>query len=422
MKKKQKTGATPDIAKKKKKAERKSSIEDQYFRTIVEQSPDIILLVDSKGIITYQNKAVEKVLGYKRQERIGKSCLDHIHPEQLASVKRRFIKFFKDISAPVFRSEVRIRHKDGSWRIFDAICGALPQNHSVKSVIINLRDITERKAVEKKLQKSEENYRQLFENAPAGIYRIDLRNGKFSQANDVFCKYAGCSREEITSFSAYDILNEESKKLFLERIEKRAQGIEVPDKVEYGIINKNGRSLHALLHTKDIYDEEGHIIASDVVAHDITERKKAEEELKRFADNLEDANIALRVLMNHRDKDQKEFEEKLQVNINELVIPYLNKLRMGNLDDRHKNYVSVLEKNLKDVLSPFMKDIQSAHKNLTPQEIQIVDLIRHGKNTKEIANMLNASVNTIATHRSNIRKKLKLRYSKINLRSQVQRF
>jgi DNA-binding NarL/FixJ family response regulator len=147
--------------------------------------------------------------------------------------------------------------------------------------------------------------------------------------------------------------------------------------------------------------------------------KKAEEELKRFAENLEDANIALRVLMNHRNEDQKEFEEKLQVNINDLVIPYLKKLSKANLDDRNKNYLSVLESNLSDVLSPFMRDFRSSHKNLTPQEIQIVDLIKKGKDTKEIADMLNASISTIKTHRNNIRKKLNLISSKINLRSHI---
>jgi DNA-binding CsgD family transcriptional regulator len=81
--------------------------------------------------------------------------------------------------------------------------------------------------------------------------------------------------------------------------------------------------------------------------------------------------------------------------------------------------VSVLESNLSDVLSPFMRDFRSSHKNLTPQEIQIVDLILKGKNTKEIGDMLNASANTIATHRNNIRKKMNLRNSKINLRSHI---
>jgi DNA-binding CsgD family transcriptional regulator len=105
-----------------------------------------------------------------------------------------------------------------------------------------------------------------------------------------------------------------------------------------------------------------------------------------------------------------------------LVIPYLKKLSKGKLDDRNKIYVNVLEKNLEEVLSPFMKNIRSLHKNLTPKEIQIVDLIKQGKDTKEIADMLNASISTITTHRNNIRKKLNLLNSKINLRSHLLSF
>ena len=86
------------------------------------------------------------------------------------------------------------------------------------------RDITERKQVEEKLRESEANYRQLFDNSPAAIYQVDYKNGKFLKANDLFCEYLGCSQEEITSISPYDILTEESKKLFLERVEKIALG------------------------------------------------------------------------------------------------------------------------------------------------------------------------------------------------------
>jgi len=145
---------------------------EQLFRFLTEQSSDIILLVDRNGIITYENKAVEEVLGYKPQERIGGSSFDNLHPDELESVKRGFNKLFKDIHAPVFRSEARIRHKDGHWRMFEIIGSILPHNNVVESVIVNLRDITERKLVEEKLRESEASYRQLFDNSPAAIYRV----------------------------------------------------------------------------------------------------------------------------------------------------------------------------------------------------------------------------------------------------------
>ncbi|MDQ5986377.1 MAG: Sensor histidine kinase RcsC [Syntrophus sp. SKADARSKE-3] len=130
------------------------------------------------------------------------------------------------------------------------------------------------------LKESEANYRQLFDNSPAGIYRVDFKSGKFIKANDVFCRYLGCSREEITYLSPYDVLTEESKKLFLERLRKMALGEEVPETVEYRIIGKNGKQTCVSLHNKNIYDAEGRVIASDVVAHDITERKQMEDALR----------------------------------------------------------------------------------------------------------------------------------------------
>ncbi|MFA7177257.1 MAG: LuxR C-terminal-related transcriptional regulator, partial [Smithellaceae bacterium] len=150
---------------------------------------------------------------------------------------------------------------------------------------------------------------------------------------------------------------------------------------------------------------------------DVTDRKKAENELKRFAESLEEANIALRVLMHQRDEDQKDIEEKLQANVHDLILPCLKKLKGANLEDRYKNDLQTLEYNLREILSPFLKNILAAHADLTPREIQIMDLIKQGKKTGEIAAALNASLKTVETHRNHIRKKLNLVNAGVNLRS-----
>jgi len=88
-------------------------------------------------------------------------------------------------------------------------------------------------------------------------------------------------------------LTEESKKPFLERMEKISQVVKVPEIVEYEVFDKKGKRWCLNLHNKNIYDTEGNVVASDVVAHDITERKKAEEELQRTLDNLRKAHDAI---------------------------------------------------------------------------------------------------------------------------------
>jgi PAS domain S-box-containing protein len=135
------------------------------------------------------------------------------------------------------------------------------------------------------LRESEANYRQLFDNAPTAIYQIDFRTGKFLKANDVICEYFGFSQEEITSLSPYDLLTKESQKLFLERLNKMAVGDKVPEDPEYEFVDKNGKSRWLKLNSKNIYDSKG-LAGADVVAHEITERKQQEEELKQTLESL----------------------------------------------------------------------------------------------------------------------------------------
>ena len=157
---------------------------------------------------------------------------------------------------------------------------------------------------------------------------------------------------------------------------------------------------------------------------EIEERKQAEqsllqkeEELRLESLHLEEANTALKVLLKRGEQDKNELEEKVLSNIKELALPYLEKLKLGNLDDKQVAYVEILESNLNDIISPFLKKLSSQYLNLTPTEIQVANLIRDGKSTKEIAEILNISERAIEFHRNNIRDKLGLKKSKTNLRS-----
>jgi PAS domain S-box-containing protein len=205
--------------------------------------------------------------------------------------KKLFQVFNKvyDTGKPNDGLDWQIIRKDGTKRYVEASV-SLQKDSSDKPKGFRgiVRDVTERKRTEEALQKSEANYRQLFDNAPTAIYQIDFRTGKFLKANDIICKYFGCSQEEITSISPYDLLTKESQKLLLERLNKMAIGDKVPEDPEYEFVDKNGKSRWLKLNSKNIYDSEG-LAGADVVAHDITERKLAEVKLQQTLDSLNNA-------------------------------------------------------------------------------------------------------------------------------------
>jgi len=169
----------------------------------------------------------------------------------------------------------------------------------------------------------------------------------------------------------------------------------------------------------------GELVRANVrLKKEIEERKQAElsllqkeEELRLKSINLEEANTALKVLLKRGEQDKNELEDKVLSNIKELALPYVEKLRNTGLDDKQKTLLEILESNLNDIVSPFLKKLSSQYLNLTPTEIQVANLIREGKSTKEIAEVLTISERAIEFHRNNIRDKLGLKKSKANLRS-----
>jgi DNA-binding NarL/FixJ family response regulator len=146
-------------------------------------------------------------------------------------------------------------------------------------------------------------------------------------------------------------------------------------------------------------------------------RQEAERNLNMKSRSLEEVNTALRVLLEQREQDKNELEDKILFNVRKLILPYIDSLKQRQLDDDQRTYLDVLETNLKNIISPFAKKLTSIHDNFTPQEIKVADLIRDGKTVKEIASAFGVSESAINVHRQHIRNKLGLNNQKINLRS-----
>lgn len=150
-----------------------------------------------------------------------------------------------------------------------------------RRIVFLEKEVNETQKLHIALQESEENYRQLFENSPSLIYRIDYLTGNILKANEVFCKNMGCTQDNLNKFKIDELLTPESKNLFYKRLDKILKGEEVPTTVEYEITDRTGKNNWLLLSMKNIYNSDGKLIAADVVGHDITAIKTVELKLKK---------------------------------------------------------------------------------------------------------------------------------------------
>jgi len=195
---------------------------------------------------------------------------------------------------------------------------------------------------------------------------------------------------------------------------------------EYRIMTKDGGIVWILSSSRPKY-EKGHFAGLHGTVADITNLKRTEEELKRAqreleikSRNLEETNTALRVLLEHQDTEKKIAERNIVTSLQNLVTPYLDKIEAETTDDRLKTFADIIKTNLAEITRSFTEKLPGRYMKLTPAEIQVTDLIRSNKTTKEIAAILYVSEATVFFHRRSIRKKLGISNKKTNLRTFLQ--
>jgi DNA-binding CsgD family transcriptional regulator len=154
-----------------------------------------------------------------------------------------------------------------------------------------------------------------------------------------------------------------------------------------------------------------------MLREEIERRAEATEKLRASSDSLKEMNTAMRVLLNKRTEDYQRAEEIIRMNLKELIDPYLERLENSGISHSQKRLLNVIRMNLDDVAGSSTPEFSSKYYILSPNEVQVVNLIRKGKTSKEMSRLLNVSVRTIEAYRNSIRKKFNLKNKKINLRT-----
>ncbi|MDF0664490.1 MAG: PAS domain S-box protein [Nitrospira sp.] len=142
---------------------------EAHFRTLIEHSSDIITVLDSNGAIQFESPSFERLLGYAQRELDGRIAFEFVHQEDLPAVIERFQLLIQRPGTPQ-TAEFRFRHKDGSWRSLEGIGRATWDQHSRCIVVVNSRDITERKHTEEMLRTSQEKLEQALRASGTGLW------------------------------------------------------------------------------------------------------------------------------------------------------------------------------------------------------------------------------------------------------------
>lgn len=285
-------------------------------------------------------------------------------------------------------------------------------------------DITERRRAEEALRQSEQKYRELFENASDIIFILDF-DGKILSCNAAASKTFGYEPDQILGLGIENLLDRDYLPVVRDLFQKKIGNIEVQNPQEYLTYTKDGKAVWVEVNAR-IMKETGGQVSIHGIARNITERKmmeealkKRERELEEKSRNLEDANTALKVLLKRREEDKTELEEKVTYNMRALILPYIENLKINHINSHQLNQLKIIERNINEIISPFLRTLSSKYPNLTPMEIKIINFIKEGRTTKEMAGLLNVSARTVEVHRDNIRKKLSLKNRKANLRSHL---
>jgi PAS domain S-box-containing protein len=455
-------GVSRDITKRK-CAEVALRESEAKYRFLTEKMYDIIWTADLDFRLTYDSPSVERVLGYTLQERMEQKTSEMLTPESYAhalEVMSAELMCDQDEGVDPDRTiklELEYYHKNGSTVWMECIVSAIRDHTGKISGIHGVsRDITKRKQAETILGQ----FKFMVEETGEEIYLVNP-DGSIEYVNKAAAQSLGYTVDEMIKMGVsgfdpiyganyFDVFQEikAKKDPLYETVHRTKDGRLVQKEIKCAYLQMGNREYvcgsgrdvtdrkSAEMELKKHRDQLEELINERTVeltkAYEFlkqeNEARKASEsalrsreiELEKGRRELEEMNAALKVLLKQREEDKVNMEMNIISNIKTSVLPYLEKLELSGLAEGQMRVSSLIKSLLGEITSPFIKKVSSEFLGFTPNEIQVASLVKEGKSSKEIADILNISLNTVHTYRYKIRIKTGLKNNKVNLRSYLQ--
>lgn len=293
------------------------------------------------------------------------------------------------------------------------------QNNNIIGVLGSYEDITERRKAARDLQNSEATLKSVLKAAPVGIGLFNDKDG-LKWSNDRLSELTGYTREELVKLPPEQIF------LTIEEFRRMQEvGTGNLSTLGFGILEtrwrrKDGQAVDVIVNLTRVDPERRE---SDLVftVMDITARKATENalrqtttELKSERAALNDKNAALKEVLEHLEREKAVFKQRVWDDIEKELLPFLDSMKQFSPPEL-QTQIDVVADDLKTLMSQDVDEFQIRYARLTPREREICDLIKDGKSSKEISDLLNVSLPTVHKHRERIRRKLKIMNKDVNL-------
>jgi len=247
------------------------------FRAMVEKSNEAVALLDAGGNILFLTKSAGSVFGMSADGRAGASAFALVHEEDLARVHQDFAQLAATPGG-VSHGEYRAQHADGSWRWLECTATNLLEDPDVGAIVVNYRDVTERREAELALQRSEARYRDLFENANDVLFTLDL-DANLTSINRKGTEISGYQCEDGVKVNIAQVVAPEDLSVAGQMIGRALAG-DAPPPFELQIVKKTGERVLLEVSGRGVL-ENGLARGVQAIARDITERRALENQLRQ---------------------------------------------------------------------------------------------------------------------------------------------
>lgn len=353
-----------DLTEQKKSEALKES--EEQFRTLSETSPVGVGVSSVDGILLYTNRSYELILGYDHTELIGKKAIDlYWDPE----VRRSWMGTMKDTGI-VRDVETRLKRKDG-MPVWVSI-NASPISYKGKPAVMGtIQDITERKKAEESLIASETRYRRLFESAKDGILILDFDTGKVVDVNPFLLNLLDYSSQDILGRQLWEI------GLFKDIVSSREAFTVLQNKgyIRYEDLPLETRNKQRIdvEFVSNVYEVD-HTKVIQCNIRDITQRKKTEEELRRYSSEIELANKEMETFSYSVSHDLRAPLRGIDGFSNALLEDYSSKL-----DEKGKEYLNRIRESsqhMSQLIDGMLKLSRISRKEMHPDRVNLSSIVR----------------------------------------------